>query len=131
MPAGWSEESTTIAEVKERIRAFLAERGWESRHSPKNLAMSIAIESAELMEIFQWVDSNQAHAFAVADPDRFLHVRQEVADVVIYCISLANALGFDLAKAIDEKIENNERRYPAGGERRRVTERGGGGHERS
>lgn len=113
MPSGWNEESTTFGEVKKRIREFLEEREWTHAHSPKNLAMSIAVESAELMEIFQWIDSTQAYAYARENPDRFLHVRQEVADVVIYCFSMASALGFDLAAAIDEKIDNNASRYPA------------------
>ena len=114
MPRGWSEDATTFGEVKERIRRFLEERGWTEAHSPKNLAISIAVESAELMEIFQWVDSSKALAYARSDPDRFLHVRQEVADVVIYCVSMAAAMGFDLAAAIDEKIDNNASRYPVG-----------------
>lgn len=114
MPRGWSEEATTFAEVKEQIWRFQDERGWTAAHSPKNIAMSIAVESAELMEIFQWVDTESALSYARDDPERFLHVRQEVADVVIYCMTMATALGFDLAAAIDEKIDNNASRYPVG-----------------
>lgn len=124
MPRGWSEEATTFGEVKERIVGFLKERGWTDAHSPKNLAMSIAVESAELMEIFQWVDTEKALSFARENPERFLHVRQEVADVVIYCMSMAATLGFDLAAAIDEKIDNNASRYPVG-ERGPMAVRGG------
>lgn len=115
MAEGWSDQETTLQEVKTRVQHFLKERGWESHHSPKNLAMSISIEAAELMEIFQWVDSKEAESFAKEAPERFKHVRQEVADVVIYCISLANALGFDLARALDEKIDHNAERYPSSG----------------
>ena len=116
----WSEERTTLAEVKERIRRFLREREWESQHTPKNLAMSIAIEAAELMEIFQWTPSEEAASYARGSEERLRHVQEEVADVVIYCVSLANALEFDLARALDEKIRRNAVRYPAP-----VRERGG------
>lgn len=112
MARKWCEERTTFADVKERVRAFLRARDWEQEHSPKNLSMSIAIESAELMEIFQWVSSEKAAEFAQANPDRLQHVREEVADVVIYCISMANALDIDLAEAIDQKIVRNAERYP-------------------
>lgn len=113
MPIGWSDETTTFADVSARIDRFLEERGWAPAHTPKNLAMSIAIESAELMEIFQWVDSREAAAFARENEERFLHVRQEIADVMIYCFSLCRALGIDAAAAIDEKIDHNAVRYPA------------------
>lgn len=113
MVRGWSEENTTFAEVKAEIRRFVDERGWRGHHSPKNLAMSIGIEAAELMEIVQWVDSQQALSYCRESDERFHHLQQEVADVVIYCLSLADTLGFDIAAAIDAKIEQNAARYPA------------------
>lgn len=112
MVRGWSEDETTFAEVKAEIRRFVAERRWSGHHSPKNLAMSIGIEAAELMEIVQWVDSQEARAYCLESEERFRHVQQEVADVMIYCLSLADTLGFDIAAAIDEKIAHNARRYP-------------------
>ncbi len=113
MIRNWSEERTTFAEIREEIRQFLRARDWEKQHSPKNLAMSIAIEAAELMEIFQWVDSKEALEYVRSDPDRLQHAREEIADVVIYCVSMANALEIDLARAIDDKIGRNAQRYPA------------------
>lgn len=113
MVRGWSEDETTLGQVKAEIRRFVAERGWRGHHSPKNLAMSIAIEAAELMEIVQWVDTQEAREYCLESDERFRHVQQEVADVVIYCLSLADTLGFDIAAAIDAKIEYNAQRYPA------------------
>lgn len=113
MVRGWSEDETTFAEVKQEIRRFIAERRWHGHQSPKNLAMSIGIEAAELMEIVQWVDSQAARDYCLESEERFRHVQQEVADVIIYCLSLADTLGFDIAAAIDEKIAHNARRYPA------------------
>lgn len=106
-----SEETTTLAELKAKVERFLLDREWDSHHSPKNLAMSIAIEAAELMEIFQWVDTQQAGSLR-EDARTLEHIREEVADVMIYCISFSRSLGFDLAAAIDEKIAKNARKYP-------------------
>jgi len=113
MARGWHDDVTTFRDVKEAISRFVEERGWGKHHSPKNLAMSISIEAAELMEILQWVESDEADQYCRASEERFFHLQQEVADVVIYCVSLANTLGFDLARAIDLKIDHNAARYPA------------------
>lgn len=112
MSRGWHEGVTTLRDIREAVSRFVKERGWERHHSPKNLAMSIGIEAAELMEILQWVESEQAAAYCRESEERFVHIQQEVADVVIYCVSLANVLGFDLARAIDHKIDDNAARYP-------------------
>lgn len=108
---GWRAETTTIAEIQERVRRFLERRGWQAYHSPKNLAMSIAIEAAELMELLQWVPSEDSDA-AAAEAQRRQRLREELADVLIYCFSLGHRLGMDLAAAIDEKIVANGRKYP-------------------
>jgi len=112
MPRGWRDETTTVAEMKQAVRRFVEERNWQDHHSPKNLAMSISIEAAELMEILQWVDSEEAKRYCLESEERFRHLQQEMADVVIYCLSLAGTLGFDLAAAIDAKIDHNAARYP-------------------
>ncbi|MBI4870123.1 MAG: nucleotide pyrophosphohydrolase [Candidatus Riflebacteria bacterium] len=90
---------------------FVAERDWVRYHTPKNLSMSIAIEAAELMEIFQWSDQEGSETLQ-ADPERFLHVQEEVADILAYCLSLSSVLGFDLEKAFLAKMDKNSRRYP-------------------
>lgn len=89
------------------IAGFVRERDWEQFHTPKNLAMSIAIEAAELMEIFQW-----GPEAAEMVPDDLAKVREELADVVIYCLAMANRLGIDLSSAVKEKVAKNSRKYP-------------------
>lgn len=109
---GWNEELTTVAQMKQAVAEFVRERSWQHAHSPKNLSMSIAIEAAELMEIFQWIPSEAAREHSL-DPAVHEHIQEEVADVVIYCMSLSQALGFDLAQAIESKIGKNRVKYPA------------------
>jgi len=82
------------------------ERQWKQFHTPKNLSMSIAIEAAELMELFQWTDQK------VSDDVPTERVREELADVVIYCLSMANATRIDLATAIKDKVTANAQKYP-------------------
>ncbi len=104
------DDRTSLAEVKAQVQAFTESRGWLKAHSPKNLAMSIAIESAELMEIFQWSDVQES--WEVRNGNEWEHTQEELADVLIYCISLANQLDMDLGAAIADKMEKNGRRYP-------------------
>ena len=91
---------------------FVRERDWEKFHRPKNLAMSLAIEAAELMEHFQWLDHDQADQ-ALADPRTRREVADEMADVLSFLLSLANATGIDLARAFTDKMESTCRKYPA------------------
>jgi NTP pyrophosphatase (non-canonical NTP hydrolase) len=104
---------TTIGDLRQAVDDFVNERDWRPFHSPKNLAMSIAIESAELMEHFQWLSPNEAQA-AVADPATLAAVADELADVLIYCLSLANALHVDVSSALLTKLGINAARYPVG-----------------
>lgn len=101
---------TNLQEIKDKVKQFTSSRGWMIHHSPKNLAMSIAIEAAELMEIFQWVSTDEA--WQVRESNEFEHLQEELADVLIYCISLANQLDIDVAAAIDDKMQKNALRYP-------------------
>ena len=89
-------------ETIERIRRFTTDRDWDQFHSPGNLAMSIAIESAELLECFQWSDT---------DYD-LQHVREELADVMIYCQDMLDKLGLDANDIINMKMTMNEKKYP-------------------
>ncbi|MBR4455459.1 MAG: nucleotide pyrophosphohydrolase [Solobacterium sp.] len=86
-----------------RIRQFTEERNWDQFHTPVNLAKSISIEAGELLECFQW---------NAEDFDR-KHVCEELSDVMIYCIQLADKLGVDLDEIINRKMELNEQKYPA------------------
>ena len=101
---------TTVMELRDAFRAFVKARRWEAAHSPKNLAMCIAIEAAELMEIFQW--SSVEEASKVASTPEFGHVKEELADVLIYCLSMANQLDIDISSAIEDKMAKNAKKYP-------------------
>ena len=86
----------------ERIRKFSEDRDWDQFHSPENLAKSIVIEAAELLECFQWSDS---------DYD-LQHVKEELADVLVYTQDLLDKLGLDADEIVNMKMEQNERKYP-------------------
>jgi NTP pyrophosphatase (non-canonical NTP hydrolase) len=92
------------------IRAFAEERDWEQFHTPKNLAMGVAIEAAELMEEFHWLTPEQS---AQLPPETLQAVRHEMADVLVYLVLLADKLGVDLLAAAAEKIAINAGKYPA------------------
>jgi NTP pyrophosphatase (non-canonical NTP hydrolase) len=92
-----------------KIRRFRDERDWKKFHDPKNLAASIAIEAGELLELFQWMSGEEATRFAAENKER---VSEEVADVAIYLIELADITGIDLAHAIEAKLEKNAKKYP-------------------
>lgn len=106
-----NDAETRLQEIKDKVAAFTEERNWTGQHSPKNLAMSIAIEAAELMEIFQWVSTDDA--WKITESSEFTHLQEELADVIIYCCSLASRLNIDVAAAIEDKMEKNAKRYPA------------------
>jgi len=100
-----------LPEIQQRLREFAAERHWDQFHTPKNLAMALAVESAELMEHFQWLTPEQSLA-AEGDADLRQAVADEVADVAIYLIRLADKLGIDLETAIQDKMQRNAEKYP-------------------
>jgi len=101
---------TTVQELRDAVRDFVYARGWSYFHDPKNLAMSIAIEAAELMEHFQWTRSNASHQEA---DDRRSDVEDELADVVCYVLAFANAMDIDIASSVRSKMKKNAEKYPA------------------
>lgn len=107
------DSQTTLAELKELVAGFVAARNWESYHRAKNLAMSISIEAAELMEHFQWRDNAEEQAL-MADPDKKAQVADELADVLIYALSFANQAGLDISEIVKAKMARNEKRFPPG-----------------
>ena len=107
-----TDSTTTLAELRKRIGDFVADRDWSQFHSPKNLAMSIAIEAAELMEHFQWISPEAAREVA-ENEERLAAVAAELADVFAYTLAMANELGIDLTTALRNKVAKNERKYPA------------------
>lgn len=107
-----SDSDTTLADLKQVVGEFVAERDWGQFHSPKNLAMSIAIEAAELMEHFQWLEVAESRHLA-DQPERQQAVAEEIADVLSYTLALANVLNLDLATALQQKMAKNRLKYPA------------------
>ena len=101
----------TIDEFTARIRAFARERDWEQFHAPKNLAMALAAEAGELLEPFLWCESD-ASLKLCDDPDKRAAVAEELADVLIYALRLADVAGIDPVEAILAKLCRNEGRYP-------------------
>jgi dCTP diphosphatase len=103
---------TTVSRLRELVREFVAERQWQKFHDPKNLAMALAVEAAELMEHFQWLRSEELDA-ALADPERRGQVGEELADVLCFALALANRLELDVSACLRDKMEKNRRKYPA------------------
>ncbi len=96
--------------LRERLRAFVRERDWERFHSPKNLAMAMIVEAAELVEHFQWLTEDQSKEIA---PEKREQVAHEIADTFIYLLRMADVLGIDLIDAAQAKMDINARKYPA------------------
>lgn len=102
---------TSLAELKELVRDFRDRRDWEQFHTPKNLSMSIAIEAAELMEEFQWLTPEESRRLR-EDEGKLARLAEELADVLIYALSLANSLDIDISTALADKLGKNAEKYP-------------------
>ena len=103
--------STTIENLKGVIEGFVAQRDWAQFHSPKNLAMAIGVEAGELMDIFRWASvEDSVNMMGKAGSRRA--VEDEIADVMICCLALANRTGIDLSQAINRKVRKNRNKYP-------------------
>ena len=89
-------------ETIERIRKFTEDRDWSQYHSPANLAKSISIEANELLECFQWSDTDY----------NLEHVKEELADVIVYCQDMLDCLGLDVDEIVNNKMTQNEKKYP-------------------
>jgi dCTP diphosphatase len=108
--------------LRDALRAFAAARDWDQFHSPKNLAMALSVEAAELLEVFQWTTEAESRAL---DGSAKAAAAEEIADVLLYLIRLADALGIDPVAAADHKIIANAEKYPvdrARGSSRKYTE---------
>ena len=106
------DENTKLAALRARVAAFVAARDWAKYHAPKNLAMAIACEAAELMENYLWVDA-AASRQVTDDPARRARVEAEAADIAICLLNLCNVVGLDLAAAVERKLAEADAKYPA------------------
>ncbi len=97
----------SIKKLEDKIAAFRDERNWKQFHTPKDLAISISLEAAELLEIFQWSGTD------LEVSEKRDKIREELADVMMYCFLMANVTGLDIEEIITEKLEANARKYPA------------------
>jgi dCTP diphosphatase len=102
---------TTVADLREKMARFVNERDWEQFHSPKDLTMALAVEAAELMEPFLWIDASASRE-VVRDPERLEEVGDEIADVACLILALCNRLDLDLSSTIDRKMAKNALKYP-------------------
>jgi dCTP diphosphatase len=102
-------EWKSITGLRQELRRFAAVRDWEQFHTPKNLAIALSVEAGELLEHFQWLTAEQSAKLSESD---LVKVRQELADVLLYLVSLSDKLGVDLVAAAFEKLEINAMKYP-------------------
>ncbi len=100
-----------VKDIQNRLAKFAEERNWDQFHSPKNLSMALAAEAAELLEIFQWLTDEQSKDIVTNEKEMAL-VRQEIADIFIYLVRIADKLGVNIEEAVYEKIVMNEQKYP-------------------
>jgi len=105
------DRKTSIYQLRQLIQDFVDERDWRKCHLPKGLAISIAIEAAELMEFFQWVSERKVEK-VLEDAEWFTRLEEELADIIILCFNLASAPDVDVAKAVTKKVEKNQAKYP-------------------
>ena len=99
-----------INDLQQRLRDFAAPRDWDPHLTPKNLAMALVVEAAELVEIFQWKTAEESQRLSAQDHQ---HLGEEIADVLMYLLQIADRAGVDLAEAVDRKIAMNALKYPA------------------
>lgn len=98
-----------MKKLKKEITNFIDKRDWQQYHTPKNLAMALSVETAELLEIFQWMTPEESQELS---PSTLSHIEEEIGDVMIYLTTLAMALQLDPIEAAKDKIEKNKKKYP-------------------
>ena len=96
--------------IRDRLRKFSEERDWNQFHSPKNLSMALSVEASELLECFQWLTEEQSRTLSA---EQIGAITDEIADVQLYLILLADKVGVDIGLAVNQKISKNEKKYPA------------------
>jgi NTP pyrophosphatase (non-canonical NTP hydrolase) len=102
-------DGPSLEQLRDRLRDFAAARDWNQFHSPKNLAIALSVEAGELLEHFQWISDRESMTLP---DDKLGKIKDEIADVLLYLIRLADLLNVDLIKTADTKIEVNAQKYP-------------------
>ncbi len=101
--------ASSLTALRDDLRRFAKQRDWDQFHAPKNLAMALSVEAAELLEHFQWLSESQSKRLSARQLAR---VREEIADVLLYLVRLSDQLGVDLIEAAADKMKRNARKYP-------------------
>jgi NTP pyrophosphatase (non-canonical NTP hydrolase) len=107
-----TDSQTTMADIRALMEEFVAQRKWHKFHTPRNLAASVAVEAGELLELFQWLTPQEAADRSQNDPDFRRAIGEEMSDVLMYLVSLANAIDLDLSAAVAAKMVKNRAKYP-------------------
>jgi dCTP diphosphatase len=102
-------QSDRLEKLRDELRRFVADRDWDQFHTPKNLAMALSVEAAELLEHFQWLTPEESQHLTT---ERVHVIRLEMADILLYLVRLADRLGVDLAASAFDKIAINAKKYP-------------------
>ena len=110
--------TSDLVALRNRLRAFAAERDWDQFHSPKNLSAALSVEAAELLEHFQWLKEDESFALS---PEKRAKVAEEIADVLLYLVRTADKLDIDVLDAALKKIEANAKKYPVEKARGKMT----------
>ena len=105
-PLAMPDPTTSLADLRTRIERFVQERDWAQFHNPQDLAVSISIEAAELLEIFQWDLKGEM------TPEKLAKIKEELADIIIYSLCMANRLDLGVTEIVLEKVKVNEGKYP-------------------
>jgi len=105
------DDETTVEELKKLVINFRDERDWKKYHKPKDLAISISIEAAELLEELQWKTDKEIEEL-LKNKEKLEKISEELADVIDYCLSFADVTKIDISEALKKKIEENKEKYP-------------------
>lgn len=106
-----NDKTTTVAEIRELLHTFNAKRGWDKSQDPINLVMALSVETAELMEIFQWLHSSEASNIK-NNVKEYEHLQEEIADVFWYLMEICDHFDVDLTTAVRDKKDKNAIKYP-------------------
>ena len=107
-----ADSKLTINDLKKIVESFVDERDWKQFHNPKNLAMALSVETSELMELFQWLDLEQAKEVMKSGEVRE-DALDEIADIFIYLLAFCNTNKIDISDALMKKMKKNIKKYPA------------------